>query len=362
MQAELGAVYSAKVADGSLRADPGQASVVAHLDELARRLAGYVAETNDGSRFSRLLRRSKEPAPTGLYLWGGVGRGKSMLMDLFFEHADVALKRRVHFHAFMQEIQDGLGEARASGERDPVETVARSVIEAAHLLCFDELQVTDIADAMIVGRLFEKLFAAGVVVVTTSNRVPEDLYKDGLNRKLFLPFIDLIQEKLKVVEIAAGDDHRRAVISEKPVYFSPPDRAAMDGLWQDLTGGGGEALVLVNKGRQIEIPVFANGVGRMSFAEICQVPLGPSDYLLLTDRLSVLMIDDVPVMTPAQNAEAKRFGTLVDAAYEAGKTLVISADAPADELYQKGTYAFEFERTASRLIEMQTPDWAEKRN
>ena len=351
-----GEVYRARLEAGELRADAAQGAAVTRLDALFAALQ----EAPSGGGLAGLFRKKKVSAPKGLYMWGGVGRGKSMLMDLFFDVAPVAAKRRVHFHAFMAEIQDALQLARAGEVKDPISVVARDVITQAKLLCFDELQITDIADAMIVGRLFEKLFEAGVVVVTTSNRHPDDLYKEGLNRKLFLPFIDLIKERLEVHELDGGSDYRQAALEGRPLYFSPLGDAAtsaMDGLWKELAGGAGAPLVLLNKRREVIVPHYLNGVGRGVFEELCAQAYGPSDYLAMAEAVSVLMIEDVPRLSRTRNNEAKRFVTLIDALYEAKTRLVMSAAAEPEVLYEEGPGAFEFQRTASRIAEMRGADW-----
>lgn len=349
-------VYQARVARGELRADPAQTDAVRAFQSLYDALSAQPAKGGLGG----LFKKKKVEAPKGLYLWGGVGRGKSMLMDLFYETAPVEAKRRVHFHAFMQEIHEGLNVARAEGHSDPLQVVADAVIRQARLLCFDELQITDITDAMIVGRLFDKLFAEGVVVVTTSNRVPEDLYKDGLNRKLFLPFIDLINQRLDILELESETDHRQEVLADEALYLSPlgPDATAkMETLWGQLSGGASEARILSNKGREVVIPAYSNNAGRGSFADFCEKPLGPSDYLMIADAVAVLMIDDIPRLSRAKNNEAKRFVTLIDALYEAKTRLICSAAAEPDDLYEEGPGAFEFQRTASRLTEMRSTRW-----
>ena len=356
-----GTIYEARLRAGELRPDPAQGEAVARLDALHAALSDIEGPVRAGLLTGFFSKRKAAPAgPKGLYMWGGVGRGKSMLMDLFFEAAPLEPKRRVHFHAFMAEVQDRLTEARATQTRDPIGVVATEIAQSARLLCFDELQITDIADAMIVGRLFEKLFEAGVVVVTTSNRHPSDLYKDGLNRKLFLPFIDLIQERLSVFEMASGDDHRRAALAGRPLYFSPIGDAASAGietLWGELAGGQGAPLVLLNKGREVVVPLFQNGVARGNFEAFCAQAYGPSDFLLIAEAASVVIIEEVPVLSRRRNNEAKRFVTFIDALYEARTRLIISAEAEPEQLYEEGPGAFEFQRTVSRLLEMRGADW-----
>jgi cell division protein ZapE len=357
------ALYRRRVAAGELDADPAQRLAVEKLQILAMRLADY-----NPARPKRVglglfgwgRDRLEEKVVPGLYLYGGVGRGKSMLMDLFFETAPVALKRRVHFHAFMQEIHKGIAAARAKGVSDPVRPVADAVADGATLLCFDEMQITDITDAMLVGRLFERLFERGVVIVTTSNRAPDALYKDGLNRNLFLPFIALIKERLEVHELASAVDHRLDRLQGAPVYHTPLGPAAtraLDAAWTALAGGPGAPLTLTVHGREVVVPAFRNDVARASFAELCGAPLGPGDYLALAEAVEVLILDDVPTLGRARNNEAKRFVTLVDALYEAKVRLICSAAAEPDALYPEGEGAFEFERTASRLHEMRSAGW-----
>jgi cell division protein ZapE len=284
-----------------------------------------------------------------------------MLMDLFFASVAIEKKRRVHFHAFMQEIHAAMHKARQTGVDDAIAPVAGDVAAQVRLLAFDEMQISDITDAMIVGRLFEALFADGVVVVTTSNRVPDDLYKDGLNRQLFVPFITLIKERMEVHELASPKDYRQDRLQGSPVYFTPVNaeaRAIMAQVWTDLAGDGPiHPLILRVQGRAVTIPAFHNGVARASFFDLCGNPLGPADYLALAQNVKVLLLDEIPRLSRSNFNEAKRFVTLIDALYEAKVRLICSAAAAPEMLYVEGEGTFEFERTASRLREMQAEDW-----
>lgn len=371
MSQHLTALYDTRVSEGLLRPDPAQRAVMERLEAVRETLetstpacGGSRSRSKNGggggSGFLLRFRKAEPSGKQGLYLWGGVGRGKSMLMDLFFQHVATRDKRRVHFHAFMQEVQAALHEARKTGVDDAIKPVAEGIARNLKLLCFDEMQITDIADAMIVGRLFERLFEAGVMIVTTSNRAPRDLYKDGLNRALFLPFIKLLEDRLEVDELDAMVDYRQDRLAGEPVWFSPADAEAVraiDRIWHDLTGGREEALVLEVKGRDVAIPRFWAGQARVTFAELCARPLGPADYLALTGAVKLLVLEDIPVMGPTNANEAKRFVTLVDTLYEGHVRLVASAAAAPEALYVEGTGAFEFERTASRLREMMGAEW-----
>ena len=358
MRQTLTEIYDSRIRAGTLRADPAQHAVLPELEQIRAWL-----ETNAGRRvglFAGLFARPVMP-PRGLYLWGGVGRGKSMLMDLFTEATAITAKRRVHFHAFMQEIHRGMHEARKRGVEDALAPVADALIADTRLLAFDEMQITDITDAMVVGRLFEKLFAAGVVIVTTSNRPPEDLYKNGLNRALFLPFIDLIQTRLIVRQLESPTDYRQHRLNGAQVYFHPAGkvRGEIESIWSDLTGGApGSPLTLDVNGRSVEVPRYANGVARATFWDLCARPLGPADYLALAAAVRVLILEDIPQLSSSNYNEAKRFVTLIDALYEAKVRLICSAADLPERLYIEGAGAFEFERTASRLREMQAADWS----
>lgn len=359
MSQHLQAIYDTRVAEGLLRPDPAQREILLLLEDLREKLEERPAKPT--GFLGRFFKPTVPEGTRGLYLWGGVGRGKSMLMDLFHAHAGIARKRRVHFHAFMQEIQSGLHEARKSGAEDALKPVAEAVIRDVDLLCFDEMQITDIADAMIVGRLFEMLFDAGVVVVTTSNRPPEDLYKHGLNRQLFLPFIAILNDKLEVHEITSLTDYRQHRLEGEKTYFAPANaesRRAIDEIWRDLTGGKSEELVLEVKGREVHLPRYWAGMARAEFWDLCGQPLGPADYLALAGAVKLLVLENVPRLDSSKFNEAKRFVTLIDALYEARTRVIISAEEEPERLYLEGSGSFEFERTASRLREMQSADWA----
>jgi cell division protein ZapE len=359
MSQHLQAIYDTRVAEGLLRPDPAQREVLLLLEDLREKLEERPAKPS--GFLGRFFKPAVPEGTRGLYLWGGVGRGKSMLMDLFHAHAGIARKRRVHFHAFMQEIQSGLHDARKSGAEDALKPVAEAVIRDVDLLCFDEMQITDIADAMIVGRLFQMLFEAGVVVVTTSNRPPEDLYKNGLNRQLFLPFIDILNDKLEVHEITSLTDYRQHRLAGERTYFAPANaasRRAIDEIWRDLTGGKSEELVLEVKGREVHLPRYWAGMARAEFWDLCGQALGPADYLALAGAVKLLVLENVPRLDSSKFNEAKRFVTLVDALYEARTRVIISAEEEPERLYLEGSGSFEFERTASRLREMQSAEWA----
>ncbi len=355
--------YRELIAAGELRDDAAQRLAIEKLQLLHRRLEGY--NPARPGRFGLGMfgwgRENIEQVDIqGLYLYGGVGRGKSMLMDLFFESAPVAKKRRVHFHAFMQEVHAGIAKARKAYQKDPIEPVAEKIAAKATLLCFDELQIGDITDAMIVGRLFDKLFARGVVIVATSNRHPDDLYKDGLNRQLFVPFIQRIKERLEVFHLASDTDYRQGRRPGGEVYFCPLDaksRARMDQVWQAYALCKGQPLSLVVQGREIKIPQHCEGVGRARFSELCEVAYGPADYLAIAAAVAVLLLDDIPVLSREQAGPAKRFVTLVDALYEARVRFICSAAARPEHLFEQGDGAFEFARTASRLREMASEGW-----
>ena len=344
-------LYDKAVKDSGLTEDAAQRAALPELERIRTALAQPVKKS---------FLRKPPPPPKGLYLWGGVGRGKSMLMDLFVTAVDVP-KRRVHFHAFMQDVHEAMHAARKTGVDDALKPFLEKVGGELRLLAFDEMQVNDITDAMIVGRLFEGLMARGVVIVTTSNRPPDDLYKDGLNRQLFLPFIELLKTRMVVHHLHSPYDYRQDRLSGAQVYFSPANadaRMAIDAIWTDLTGGDGAPHTLTVKGREVVLPAFHNGVARVPFWELCGKPLGPADYLAVAGAVRVLLLEDIPTLGRSNFNEAKRFVTLIDALYEANVRLIASAAAEPERLYVEGEGTFEFERTASRLREMQAADWA----
>ena len=366
-------LYQQRVAQGAIRPDPAQEAVLPALDRVIVDLADGGA-VPDGGRSSggwRALFGGARPqpgpanGPRGVYLWGGVGCGKSMLMDLTVAAAPEGTRRRVHFHEFMQEIQAGLNSARQRGDQDSVRPVAMEVARQVRLLCFDEMQITDIADAMIVGRLFQILLEQGVTIVTTSNRAPEDLYKHGLNRQLFLPFIQLIRDRMEVIHLKSDRDYRQGRTGGGQVWFSPADSVAhqaLDAIWDELTGEATPTpLVIEVGGRKLEIPVHADRVARAGFWDLCGRPLGPADYLALARAVDVLILDGIPRLGISNYNEAKRFVTLIDTLYEARVRLIASAADDPEQLYNEGEGSFEFERTASRLREMQAADWGATR-
>ena len=370
MSETLADAYRRRIDAGEIREDPGQARGIAALE----RLEGELKDQPGGGFLSVLMRRPAA-APKGVYLWGPVGRGKSMIMDLFFATAPIEKKRREHFYAFMAEVHGLIdawrkGDAEARRRRfgqhkgdDPIAPTAELIASEARLLCLDELQVSDIADAMILGRLFEALFAQGVVLVATSNRPPDDLYQGGINRQLFVPFIEMIKQRLEVVEVAGPQDHRLARLKGGRVYFSPAtaqNRAAFDALWQgQLDGEPERGVTLEVMGRRMRLPRAAGGLLRASFASLCGQALGSQDYLAIAERFQTVFLEGVPKLTPEQRNEARRFVWLIDALYEAGVKLVVLADAEPAELYPAGDGAFEFERTASRLEEMRSAAWVD---
>jgi cell division protein ZapE len=348
--------------------DPAQGALAAKLADLSVKLQNYRPDARQGV-LARIWGAKPAEAPLGLYIHGSVGRGKTMLMDLFFAVVEVPNKRRAHFHAFMADVHARLHtwrQACKAGEvtgEDPIAPVAADLAREASLLCFDEFAVRDIADAMILGRLFTALFSAGVVMVATSNVAPDDLYKDGLNRALFLPFVALLKERCEAVELDAGADYRLEKLARAPVYYTPLSRkadSALDAAFQALTGvSRGTWTQIKLLGRSLDVPQAAGDVARFTFDGLCRKPLGPADYLEIAERFHTVFIDRIPILSPAERNEAKRFIILIDALYDLRVKLIASAAAEPEGLFTaaEGAEAFEFARTASRLFEMRSGDY-----
>jgi cell division protein ZapE len=369
MPTSVRTAYRERLAAGEIKPDSAQEAALSALS----RLEGELNEASEPS-FRSIFRK---PQPIrGVYLWGPVGRGKSMLMDLFFDSAPIEKKRRVHFHAFMAEVHADIDHWRNSDAAarkarfgtargdDPIAPTAELVASKARLLCFDELQVTDIADAMILGRLFEALFARGVTLVATSNRPPDDLYKDGLNRQLFAPFIEMLKERMELVGVRGPTDFRLDRLRAGRVWFSPIDpdnERGLDALWADMLDGAEETGATVEVlGRKLHLPRASGGLLRASFASLCMQALGPQDYIAIAQRFHTIFLEDLPTLTPERRDAARRFVTLIDEIYQAQAKLVVLAAAEPDALYPAGDGAFEFERTASRLHEMRSQAYLEQ--
>ena len=359
--------YETLLNDHKIQIDQNQYKAIKLLQNLHIELELYREQMGKTGWRARLS-LSKHPSPKGVYIWGGVGRGKTMLMDLFFDHTHITERKHVHFHAYMQEVHRRLHsfrEAQKSGKiqktSDPLKALAKVIVGQAWLLCFDEFHVTDIGDAMILGRLFEALFAQGVVIVTTSNRHPNDLYKDGLQRERFLPFIDMLNEKMTVLQLDSNIDYRLERLYAMDSYLSPANDQASAKLLNNFDalsiGSVPRKRELNVNGRIITIKKAAEGVGLTNFQDLCAQPLGAGDYLALADAFHTIIMDGIPKLGPDNRDHAKRFMILIDALYDHKTKFICSAETSPSELYIKGEGAFEFERTVSRLIEMQSPEY-----
>jgi cell division protein ZapE len=367
MSAGVAERYDALAASGAIERDPAQAAAVRRLDALAAAIPEHTMPRKGGIAWL-FAKKAAAPPLKGLYLWGDVGRGKTMLMDLFFAALNAPKKRRVHFHAFMAETHERVHDFRQRLKRgevagdDPIAPVADAIADATRVLCFDEFAVTDIADAMILGRLFTRLFERGVVVVATSNVAPDRLYEGGLQRQNVLPFIATLKAHVEVVELKARTDYRLEKLDSAAVWYSPLGPAAtagVDAVWARLSGGRDAPERLTVLGRTLDVPRAAMGAARFPSAELIQRPRGAADFLALARAFHTLVVDDVPVMRAEQRNEAKRFITLIDALYDHGVKLVASAADEPDRLFlgEDGKEAFEFRRTASRLVEMRSRDY-----
>jgi len=355
--------YEAMVRSGTLAADPIQAALADSLDSLASALS---ANRLGGSlKWLRSVIRREIATPRGLYIWGGVGRGKTLLMDLFFAAADTPRKRRSHFNEFMVEVQGEIAALRSAKVAEPngrgaIATVASALADKIDLLCFDEFAVYDIADAMILGRLFEQLLARGVVIVATSNVAPDELYNDGLNRALFLPFVALLKQRMTVFHLDAPQDYRLAREGTDRRYATPlgPDaEACLSAHFRRFSGvEQGKPATVRSKGRLLRVRAAAGGVARFAFDDLCSQPLGSGDFIRIAEAFPTIILSDVPILSPARRNEAKRLIKLIDILYDKRVRLVVSAEAEPNDLWlgKEGTETFEFARTASRLIEMRS--------
>ena len=371
------AKYQRHLKAGELKPDASQQAVVEKLEKHFQ----AIISVGSAKEILNVFRDKNKAPPKSIYIWGPVGRGKSMLMDLFFNTVPLPHKRRVHFHQFMQEVHGQIHTWRnATPEAlkkdisqktitDPIAPLAKKIAEGSRLLCFDEFQVSDVADAMILGRLFQGLFDLGVIIVCTSNRPPMDLYKDGLNRQLFLPFIDLIREKMEIVELTGPHDYRYQRIKGLPVYYTPVNEATTQKLkeafWALTDRDVGDPATVPSgeievQGRKLFVPKCAKGVGVFSFKRLCSNPLGAADYLAIAWRFHTVIVVAIPKMGKERRNEAKRFVTMIDIFYENNVKFICSAEGMPEELYPAGDGSFEFSRTASRLIEMQSKDYLAK--
>ena len=356
--------YRAHCRAGHLNHDPVQALAAEKLQGLHHALSDYHPSGGQEGWRARLglARRQREEAPQGLYIFGKVGRGKSMLMDMFFDSVEKTHKRRVHFHEFMLEVHDALHAIRQKGgEQDPLSIVSSDIAADTWLLCFDEFQVDNIADAMILGRLFEGLFDEGVVVVATSNTAPTELYKGGLQRDRFLPFIDLICQRVDLLELDGPVDYRRESLTAMGLYHTPLGSAAgkalNDAFVQLTAAAPASPYKITVQGRTVDVPRCARGVAVFTFADLCEKPLGSADYLAIAKRFHTVILSDIPLLPPARRNEAKRFVTLIDALYEHRVNLLCSAEGPPDALYPEGDGSAAFQRAVSRILEMQGDDY-----
>ena len=360
--------YQQQLDAGDLSDDVAQRQVVARLNDLAKALADYKPATSNGILDKLFGNTGQQTAPMGVYIWGDVGRGKTMLMDLYFERVATPRKQRSHFLEFMQQVHNSIHDIRRkqrAGElwedSDPIKLVGEQIASDAQVLCFDEFQVNDITDAMILGRLFEALFSAGVVIVATSNVRPDLLYRDGLNRNAFMPFIGILNSRMDTVSLDSPTDYRLGRLKGRQVYLfplGPKADKAIQQLWLDATETDqGQSDVLTVKGRELTVPQSARGVARFDFSELCEAALGAADYIAIAAAYGTVFVENIPVFGTEKRNEVRRFITLIDTLYDRRTKFVASAAAEPEFLYPEGPHRFEFDRTISRLNEMQSDDY-----
>ena len=362
--------YNSLHNSGEIDFDNAQIEVVSELDQILAKLRDQKKNSEKGLLGKFFGKKSnQQKSIKGLYIWGAVGRGKTILMDMFFEICPVERKKRIHFHEFMADVHARVHKYRQALKRgevsdvDPIPPVARELARDMEVLCFDEFSVTDIADAMILGRLFTQLFSLGVIVIATSNVEPSKLYLDGLNRSLFLPFLKLLEQHVDTICLESPIDYRLEKLGTNPVYLTPLNNETtkqMNSLWFRLTGAlEGKQEWIEIKGRKIEVPSTTAGAARFSFSDLCGNPNGASEYLALAKKYHTFFIDDVPELNVSKRNEAKRFITLIDTLYDNRTRVILSAQTEPEKIYQatSGNEVFEFQRTISRLREMQSTDY-----
>lgn len=355
-------IYNKMISSDEIEKNKSQEKLVSFLEALKKKLEKSVQlkQTKTRKMFSKFFSTKSSEEKMGVYIYGGVGIGKSMLMDLFFNLLDIKGKKRIHFHEFMKQLHQLIKIARENNIRDPIKSVASEYIKDIQVLCLDEMQITDVADAMIVGRVFEEFLGKKLNIVTTSNRHPNDLYKDGLNRKLFLPFIDIIVSSLNVVKLSADVDYRKIKIAGKKKYFlstSSQDNSQFNDLISQFNLYRGAGITIQMNSREFRIERFESGVGLLTFNEICSIPLSASDYLEIVSHLRLLFLDEIPDLSNGGDDSAKRFINLIDSVYDKEVEILCRAEVPPEKLYNSGKNTFEFQRTVSRLFEMQSNNW-----
>ena len=359
--------YHAIISKGDLEPDKSQEQAINRLNIVKGEildLRNFRATKRSLSGFFKVRGTpSLESRNKGLYMFGGVGTGKSMVMDLFFESVNSSRKRRVHFHAFMYEFHERLKNIRLMRKKDPVHIICQEILNEIDLLCFDEFQIIDITDAMIVGRLFQELFLGGLTVITTSNFHPEELYKDGLNRGLFLPFVTLLMKNVEILEVDNRKDYRNRKLRREDSYFCKEEVTAVvefNRIWEDIMDCGTQELIIHYQGRELKLQNYGNGACRISFQELCEQPLSAVDYLNLCNHIKVLFLENIPILSSSQNDIARRFILLIDALYEANIRIVCLSAVEPEGIYSSGRFQKEFARTVSRLNEMRGDDWPRK--